>query len=113
MELARVIIFTNDVVGLVDFYVTHFGLTVFGEIDPEWTELNAGGCRIAFHKAGKGRFVKGDNGVKLVFHSNDVAGEKARLEGLGVKMSKIMEFGEIQMCDGSDPNGHRFQVSSR
>jgi predicted enzyme related to lactoylglutathione lyase len=112
MELSRVIIFTGDVKRLVDFYVSHFDLAPVGDFDEGWTELKAGGCKLAFHKFSE-KLDGGDNGIKFVFGANDVAAEKARLEGLGVQMTKIFTFGEIQMCDGQDPDGNRFQISSR
>ena len=115
MDLARVIILTGDVKRLVDFYAACFGFSVIGEFDAEWTEMNAGRCNIAFHKIG-GQYEIGsfeDSGVKLVFGTNDVAIEKERLEGLGVMMTETFEFGDIQMADGYDPDGHRFQISSR
>jgi len=113
MDLARIIIFTREVRQMVDFYAETFGLSVIGEFDDEWTEMSAGSCNIAFHKLGSDIQGSEDDGVKIVFASNDVAGEKARLESLGIEMIQIFRFGEIEMCDGSDPDGHRFQVSSR
>ncbi|MEP7077340.1 MAG: VOC family protein [Acidobacteriota bacterium] len=115
MDLARVIIFTQDVGRLVNFYASHFGLELVGEADPGWTELNAGGCNLAFHKF-SGSVEKGDkadNGIKFVFGTRDVAAERSRLQNLGVEMTKIFDFGDIRMCDGSDPDGNRFQISSR
>ena len=35
------------------------------------------------------------------------------LESLGVDMAEIRRFGKVEMCDGSDPDGRRFQISSR
>ena len=113
MNLSRIIIFTDDVRRLVDFYMSTFGLTLFGDFDEKWTEVNAGGCTIAFHKTGEKVQGSGDDGVKLVFGTTDVAGEKQRLESLGIKMTKVYEWNGIEFCDGSDPDGHRFQISSR
>ena len=112
MEISRFIIFTPDVKRLADFYASTFGLKVVGEADDGWTELNAGAANIAFHKTseqGTGR----DGWTKIVFGSRDVAAEKARLEGLGVRMSEVVEFGDIHLCDGRDPDGNYFQISSR
>ena len=112
MNVSRVIIFTNDVKKLSDFYISCFELSVVGESDASWTELNAGGCNIAFHKTseqGTGR----DGWTKIVFGSDDVSAEKTRLEGLGIKMSGVNTFGDIRMCDGRDPDGNYFQISSR
>lgn len=99
----------------MDFYTSHFGLEVVGEADAGWTELNAGGCNLAFHKL-SGSVESGDNAdnvIKFVFGTADVTEARKRLRGLGVEMTKIFEFGEIRMCDGSDPDGNRFQISSR
>lgn len=98
---------------MVDFYTSTFGLEIAGEFDPGWTEVDAGGCTIAFHKVPFEVNASSDDGVKIVFASDNVAGEKARLEGLGIEMTEIFRYGDIEMCDGSDPDGHRFQISSR
>lgn len=113
MDLSRIIVFTGDVRRMVDFYSSTFGLEIVGEFSSEWTEMNAGGCNIAFH--GLPFEVEGsdEEAVKIVFASDDVPGEKSRLESLGIKMTDIFRFGDIEMCDGSDPDGHRFQISSR
>jgi predicted enzyme related to lactoylglutathione lyase len=112
MELSRVIIFTNDVDRLVDFYGSSFDLDIVGERDSEWTELNAGGCTIAFHRISENSQTR-DGWVKIVFGAKDVAAQKKRLESLGVEMGNVVEFGNIQFCDGVDPDGNRFQISSR
>jgi predicted enzyme related to lactoylglutathione lyase len=112
MEISRFIIFTPDVKRLADFYSSTFGLSAVGDANEEWTELNAGGCNIAFHKISE-QGTSRDGWTKLVFGSKDVAGEKARLESLGIKMSEITNFGEVQLCDGRDPDGNYFQISSR
>ena len=112
MNVSRFIIFTPDVRRLANFYASTFGLSSAGNTDDEWMELNAGSCCIAFHKTSeKGRAR--DGWTKLVFGSKDVAAEKRRLESLGVKTSKIVTFGDIQLCDGRDPDGNYFQISSR
>lgn len=113
MQLARVIVFTSDVRRITDFYSSVFGLSMVGEFDSGWTELDAGGCRIAFH--GLPFEVTGgpDEAFKLVFGTTDVAGERARLEGLGIEMTEIYRWQDIEFCDGIDPDGHRFQISSR
>lgn len=98
---------------MVDFYAETFGLAVVGEFDAGWTEMSAGSCNIAFHKLDFEVHGSEDDGVKIVFATSDVPGEKARLEALGIEMTEIFSFGEIEMCDGRDPDGHHFQISSR
>ncbi|MGI8811740.1 MAG: VOC family protein [Pyrinomonadaceae bacterium] len=113
MELARIIIFTGDVRRMVDFYASTFGLSVVGEFEEGWTEMSAGGCNVAFHKLGVQVEDSEDAGIKIVFATDNITCEKARLESLGIKMTEVLSFGEIEMCDGSDPDGRRFQISSR
>lgn len=98
---------------MVDFYTSMFGLKMLGEFDEGWTEVDAGSCTIAFHKLGFDVDGSTDDGVKLVFGTNDVAREKVRLELLGIKMTEIYKYEDIEFCDGDDPDGHRFQISSR
>lgn len=112
MEMSRVIIFTPDVRRLSEFYISCFGLSSVGNSDADWAELNGGNCNIAFHRFSEE--VQGRDGwLKIVFGSSDVEAEKQRLEKLGVKMSEVVEFGEIKLCDGRDPDGNSFQISSR
>ncbi len=112
MDISRFIVFTPDVKRLADFYKTAFDLKVTGDPDEEWTELNAGSCSIAFHRTSENGTTR-DGWTKLVFGSKDVTREKSRLEGLGIRMSDVVRFGDIQLCDGRDPDGNYFQISSR
>jgi hypothetical protein len=50
---------------------------------------------------------------KLAFRADDVAAERARLVGSGVRMLEVRSFGAISLCDGLDPEGNVFQISSR
>ena len=112
MDLSRVIIFTPDVIRLAEFYRSNFGLENVAEPGPEWAELSSGRSNIAFHKYGED--VGGRNPwVKIVFGSKDVAAERKRLIEHGVEMSEVVEFGDIHLCDGRDPDGNWFQISSR
>ena len=106
------IIFTPDVERLSRFYRSNFGLEAVGEADSEWTELRTGTSNLAFHRFTE-ETARRDGWVKIVFGTKDVAAERERLLGLGVEMSELVEFGSIQLCDGRDPDGNRFQISSR
>jgi predicted enzyme related to lactoylglutathione lyase len=112
MDLSRIIVFTPNVERLARFYENCFGLSEAEGGSQEWAELDAGGCSIAFHQYQDDSAVR-DGWVKIVFGSKDVVGEKLRLEGLGVEMSDIVEFDGIQLCEGRDPDGNWFQISSR
>lgn len=112
MDLTRVIIFTPDVIRLADFYRKCFDIEPHGEGSEEWAEFTAGGCSLAFHRY-EDETAGRDGWVKIVFGAKDVIAEKARLESLGVEMSDVVELGSIQLCDGRDPDGNWFQISSR
>jgi catechol 2,3-dioxygenase-like lactoylglutathione lyase family enzyme len=112
MDLSRVIIFTPDVERLVSFYRSTFGLDLLDGGDSKWTGLSAGSCNIAFHHIDEFSNFR-DGWVKLVFESANVADEKQRLHELGIETSDIVEFDDVQLCDGRDPDGNFFQISSR
>ena len=112
MEVSRVIIFTPNVKRLADFYSKCFDLSQVGEASEHWVELSSGGCNIALHKVDE-HDIGRDGWIKIVFAAKDVPAKKVRLEGLGIKMSAVITFGDIQMCDGNDPDGNFFQISSR
>ena len=86
---------------------------MFSPDDPkEWLEFDAGSCTIALHHGGvekKGR----SKPPKIVFYSADVAGSRAALVKKGVKMGPIQKTELFQFCDGRDPEGNDFQLSSR
>ena len=118
--LNRVIVFVGDVQKCASFYRDAFGLPFIPSDDPEgWQELDAGPCRLAFHKAhGPDGPVDSPTGGpmnphKIVFHAEDVVETRTELERRGVRMGKVNRFGGLVLCDGVDPEGHRFQISNR
>ncbi|MEQ1606139.1 MAG: hypothetical protein ABL999_14855 [Pyrinomonadaceae bacterium] len=54
-----------------------------------------------------------DTYVKFVFYSSDVATDRQYLLDCGVRMNETVRYGEIEFCDGADPEGNIFQISSR
>jgi predicted enzyme related to lactoylglutathione lyase len=112
MLLKRVIVFSPDAERLAAFYSSIFDLERLEQEGTGWVELDAGECSIAFHHVNEHAPVR-DGWIKLVFGSADVTAEKARLESLGINMSEITTFNGIDLCDGLDPDGNRFQISSR
>jgi len=111
--ISRVMLFVHDVPNVAAFYRDKLGLQPLGEITPEWVELQTGSCTIALHKASKPLHERGDASAKIVFGVKDVSAGKALLESRGVKMGKIQSFSGIDICDGKDPEGNLFQISSR
>lgn len=115
--LARIIVFVKDVELCTSFYVETFGFRRISEGDDpgEWAELDTGGCRLAFHRArgAKGPTGSKGNPHKIVFFAKDVAARRTELVAHGVAMGKLHTFGELTFCDGTDPEGHVFQISNR
>ena len=119
--LGRVIIFVGDVEKCAAFYQKVFGFKPLESESPsdEWLELETGGCRLAFHKArGKKGAISHPTGSptdphKIVFFSKNVSNTRQTLVKRGARMGKVLTFGKLQMCDGQDPEGHRFQISNR
>jgi catechol 2,3-dioxygenase-like lactoylglutathione lyase family enzyme len=112
-QLSRVMLFISDVPKIAAFYRDVLGLTPIGEITAEWVELEAGSCTIALHHAPKPLSERGQPSAKIVFGVKDVRAGKALLESRGVKMGEIYSFDGIDICDGLDPEGNLFQISSR
>ena len=123
MRFSRVIIYCQNAVTCASFYQTHFGLHQIGEWSSEWAEVaDESGMSIAFHQA----YIDGKpvthptgspmNPHKLVFTVADVAQERQKLVETGVSMGEIHHFEDLDnlvFCDGSDPEGHRFQLCNR
>ncbi len=80
--------------------------------DPkEWQEFLAGSLTIALHlsDAPKPRRIA----TKLVFYSSDVKMIKQQLEARGVKLGRIIKTEFFEFCNGTDPEGNPFSISSR
>ena len=121
LQMRRVIIFCGDVERCGEFYRDVLGLTPLPSEHPasEWMEFDAGGCRLSLHQAygpdGAHREPTGgpENSHKVTFYAEDVAAARQELVTRGAEMDAIKAFGELQVCDGSDPEGHRIQISNR
>ena len=119
-SMNRVIVFVGDVEKCAEFYRNLFDLHPVESTHPTdvWCELDAGGCRLAFHKAyGPDGPVNGptggpDNPHRLVFHAEDVPAMREELVRRGAQMDDVEVFDDLTLCDGSDPEGHRFQISN-
>lgn len=108
-DLSRIILFTGNMASMTAFYRDVIGLVVLSE-EPGWVELDAGGCSIALHEW-HGEAAEGP--AKIVFYAADVVTARAELVARGAPMGEIISFGQIDLCDGADPDGNAFQISSR
>jgi len=115
--ISRIIVFTSDMVKVTAFYRDVLALKAI--VDPEypadeWIEFDAGGVRIALHKAGSGGSgTKATCRHKIVFYARYVAKERARLIKKKVKAGPVKTWGKLSVCDFSDPEGNRLQLSNR
>jgi predicted enzyme related to lactoylglutathione lyase len=109
LEMSRVIVFTSNMTAMTAFYRDVIGLRPTSA-QPGWVELSAGPCGIALHEW-DGEAPEGP--IKIVFYAADVAAERAALVARGAPMGEIVSFGSIDLCDGIDPDGNAFQISSR
>lgn len=48
-----------------------------------------------------------------MFHADDVAAARADLMARGARIGPVKTFGALRLCDGSDPDDNRFQLSNR
>ena len=110
LEMRRVILFTPNLGIMADFYRTVIGLELATSEDG-WREFKAGSCNIALHH---GAASIGNRPPKLVFYASDVAAARAMLVKRGANgMGKVLSAENFDMCNGKDPDGNPFQISSR
>ena len=109
LELRRIILFTADLEAMSRFYGEVLGLELIGS-ERGWRDFRAGACAIALHQ---GDTKIGNRPPKLAFYAADVAATRAALIRRGAKMGKIMSTARFDLCDGKDPDGNPFQISSR
>jgi len=122
MRLNRVMIFVGNTIKCAEFYRDTLDLKPVGEWTNIWAELDGDGCRLAFHQAygENGKFTEATgsprNPHKIVFTVDDVVQTRQALLDRGVAMDEIHiveEMDGLMLCDGSDPEGHRFQICNQ
>jgi catechol 2,3-dioxygenase-like lactoylglutathione lyase family enzyme len=113
LQIRRVILFVQDVAKVAAFYRDVLGLPVkVSPDDPKaWLEFEAGNCSIALHDGGAP--ASGRRQPKIVFFAEDVTQVRAALMARGAKLGAVQDAGEFQFCDGKDPEGNPYSISSR
>lgn len=110
-KIRRIILFVRDVPRAARFYRGMFGLRPRGSAEgKDWVEFEGGGCRLALHR---GAGLKSGGGAKIVFGARNVAAARQKLIERGAKVGPVRSFDGIDLCDGRDPDGNRFQISNR
>ena len=113
LKVRRVILFVQDVPKVGAFYRDVLGLpSKISPDDPKaWLEFEAGGCSIALHDGGTAN--AGRRQPKIVFYAEDVAQVRTELMARGAKLGAVQAAAEFQFCDGKDPEGNPYSISSR
>lgn len=114
MRLAQAILFVNDLSRMKAFYSALLGLAVIEETDG-YVRLDAGGGVVMLHaiREPPSPTPRQDSFLKLAFHADDVIAVRAALLAQGVQMRDPHSFGAATFCDGVDPEGNIFQITTR
>ncbi len=120
MHLAQALLFVSDVRRMQEFYEGVLGFAVVA-VEPGFVQLSAGQAMIALHaippeympEIASPPVEREDGVIKLGFHVDDVDAERTRLIARGVTMRDVKRWSGIAFCDGIDPEGNVFQLTTR
>lgn len=119
-ELSRVILFVDNIATMSEFYEEDLGLERLPGATDDFVSFSAGASQVCLHslpaeyRSEQADYPKReDTYVKFVFYSTDVENDRQYLIDRGVRMNEKVSFGSIDLCDGADPEGNVFQISSR
>jgi catechol 2,3-dioxygenase-like lactoylglutathione lyase family enzyme len=119
-ELSRIILFVDSIETMSAFYEGVLGLSRLEGGSDDFVCFSAGDGQICLHslparyRSATSDYPKReDTYSKFVFYSANVEKDREYLIENGARMEKIVSFGEIELCDGADPEGNVFQISSR
>ncbi len=120
MQLSQVMLFVVDLPRMQAFYADLLGMPVLST-EPGFVRLGSPGAALALHAipaeyAGamtEPATAREDTAIKPCFRVDDVSAEHTRLVGLGVPMRPLHQHDALAYCDGIDPEGNVFQLSSR
>lgn len=118
MQLSQIILFVHDAPRMQAFYA-QLGLTVAdGSAADGFVRLRdpSGGAVLALHftKAiGPPTGPRTETAMKPCFHVDDIDAARGALVADGTHMRDIHRFEGIAFCDGIDPEGNIFQLTTR
>jgi catechol-2,3-dioxygenase len=113
MRLAQVILFVNDVARMQAFYGKGFGMSVVEQGDG-YVRLGSGGCVLMLHalREPPSATPREDSFIKFCFHTDDIAATREALSALGARMRDCHQYQTVSFCDGVDPEGNIFQITT-
>jgi catechol 2,3-dioxygenase-like lactoylglutathione lyase family enzyme len=123
MRLSCAMIYVKHLPAMKEFYSEMLGSKpVNQEWTDSWAEFDTGGARFALHaipaEIAQGIEISSPprprerNPMKLIFRVEDVRAERARLKSLGITMLDRPWQNPAESCEGIDPEGNIFQISS-
>ena len=109
LQIRRIMLFAKNMKAMTRFYEEQLGLHVLERSDG-FVDFDAGGCRIALHRAA----APAPGRTKICFYADDVSAARADLVSRGVLMGKDPGPGAgLKLCDAKDPEGNIIQLSNR
>jgi predicted enzyme related to lactoylglutathione lyase len=123
MRLGCAMTYVKDFARMKEFYSKMLGTKPINkEWTDSWAEFDAEGARFALH-AIPAEIAQGieistppkpreRGSIKLIFRVEDVGAERARLESLGITVLNRPWQDPAESCEGIDPEGNIFQISS-
>jgi catechol 2,3-dioxygenase-like lactoylglutathione lyase family enzyme len=118
VQLSQLILFVHDAALMQAFYA-QLGLAVVdGDAAAGFVRLRdpTGGAVLALHftrAVGPPTGPRADTALKPCFHVDDIDTARAALSARGATMRDVNRFDGIAICDGVDPEGNIFQLTTR
>lgn len=115
-------LFVKDFARMKDFYRDMLQAEPLKSEWPDsWAMFDLGGASLSLHKIPEeyarninpsAASPRETNPIKLIFRVDDVAAERARLEGMGIRMLPRPWQNPAESCDAVDPEGNVFQIAA-
>jgi len=123
MQLSGAMLYVKDFPKMRDFYSQMLGSKPAHSEWPDiYAEFGSGGAKLALHaippeiaqsiEISSPPQPRERAPMKLIFRVDDVHAERARLESLGITMLVRSWQDPTQSCEGIDPEGNIFQLST-
>jgi catechol 2,3-dioxygenase-like lactoylglutathione lyase family enzyme len=118
VQLCQVVLFVHDAARMQGFY-EQLGLTVIdGSAASGYVRLSdpGGGAVLALHytpHVGPPTGPRTDTAIKNCFRVDDIEAARDALGQHGAQMRDIQRFDGMAICDGADPEGNIFQLTTR
>ena len=121
MQLSQLILFVHDAQRMQAFYARLGLVIVDGDAASGFLRLAdpSGGAVLALHATkaigapATPPVARSDSALKPCFHVDDLEAARAALVAAGARMRDVHRFEDVAFCDGLDPEGNIFQITTR